>query len=250
MATASLIAGGILSRAIESGVRREKVWLAGGTPAIRLRPETPGPYPIALLAHGGTASKETLFRFGEALAAAGFDFFTVDQAGHGESRQSFTLFRVTGKPEALARALGSVTVFLGHSMGGGAGAWSVREAGFVLTTGTWIGAAPTLHRIPVQLVLFGVIWLALAGINKLRMPRWSLVVLVGLLAAGCRVIAGVNHVFAFALLGATLGVSSLLLCVGTIVGRIAARGGTRQAGDFAMAIFASYTIGQCVPMLI
>ena len=36
-----------------------------------------------LLAHGATGSNEMLFRFGEALAAAGFECYSVDQAGHG-----------------------------------------------------------------------------------------------------------------------------------------------------------------------
>jgi len=55
------------------------------TPSLRLFPATPGPHPIALLAHGAAGSKENCFRFGEALAAVGFDCYSVDQAGHGES---------------------------------------------------------------------------------------------------------------------------------------------------------------------
>ena len=51
-AIAALILGAILSRVIEPGVRVEKVMLTGNTPALRLSPETPGPHPIALLAHG------------------------------------------------------------------------------------------------------------------------------------------------------------------------------------------------------
>jgi hypothetical protein len=53
----------------------EKVMLTGNTAAFRLSPETPAPHPIALLAHGATGSKKKLFRFGEALAAAGFDWY-------------------------------------------------------------------------------------------------------------------------------------------------------------------------------
>src|SRR5215208_2833750 len=84
-AGAALILGAVLSRVIEPGVRVEKVMLAGHTPALRLSPATPGPHPVALLAHGGGASKEMMFRFGEALAAAGFDCYSADQAGYGES---------------------------------------------------------------------------------------------------------------------------------------------------------------------
>ena len=72
-AIAVLVPAAILSRAVEPGVRVEKVILATNTPALRLFPATPGPHPIALLAHGNGGSKEMLFRFGESLAAAGFD---------------------------------------------------------------------------------------------------------------------------------------------------------------------------------
>src|SRR4051794_36290042 len=51
-AIATLIVGARLSRVIEPGVRVEKVMLTTNTPAIRLFPATPGPHPIARLAHG------------------------------------------------------------------------------------------------------------------------------------------------------------------------------------------------------
>jgi hypothetical protein len=69
-AAALFIAGLVLSHRVEPGVRVEAVTLAGGTPALHFVPATAGPHPIALLAHGVSASKETLFRFCEALAAA------------------------------------------------------------------------------------------------------------------------------------------------------------------------------------
>ena len=43
-------------------------------------------------------------------------------------------------------------------------------------------------------------------------------------------------------------VSTLLLLAGAAVGRIATRGGSRRDGDVAMAIFASYVIGQFMPL--
>lgn len=122
---------------------RRKSGLAGNTPAIRLSPSSPGPHPMALLAHGATASKETLFRFGEALSAAGFDCFTVDLPGHGASRQSFSIRKVLHTPGEVARALESVDVFLGHSMGAAVGAWSVREAGFRPKLFIGVGAIKT-----------------------------------------------------------------------------------------------------------
>jgi hypothetical protein len=80
-AIAALILGAILSRVIDPGIRVEKIMLTTNTPALRLFPATPGPHPIALLAHGATGSKEMSFRFVEALAAAGFECYSVDQAG-------------------------------------------------------------------------------------------------------------------------------------------------------------------------
>jgi hypothetical protein len=57
----SLGAGATLSHVFEPGVRVEKLTLTTNTPALRLFPATPGPHPIALLAHGATGSKEPLF---------------------------------------------------------------------------------------------------------------------------------------------------------------------------------------------
>ena len=388
-AIAVLIVGAILSRVIEPGVRVEKVMLTTNTPALRIFPATPGPK--ALLAHGGCGSKENLFRFGEALAAAGFDCYSVDQSGQGESPQPFSLTNIFIKPRELERALGGVDVFIGHSMGGGMGAWSVREDGFrpklfialesdihvgehgppvvvlmarfgefasvirtwlrtqtnaqvvsspwsehitaafdpvlvraavtaacatvgkplptaptawrwrfaglvlgiagalvlmfrlpelhprlarirrfivpgvlllalVLTLGTWLGVSPQLRRIPAQLVVLSVVWLALAGLGRLRLPRWSLVVVAGVLALCCLAVAfsaprvlttlglAEPSLFLFATLTCTLGISTLLLLPSTFVGRIATRGGSRRDGDIAMAIFAGYVIGQFMPL--
>jgi hypothetical protein len=61
MAIAALILGTILSRVIESSVRVEKIMLTRNIPALRIFPATPGPHPIALLAHGATGSKEISF---------------------------------------------------------------------------------------------------------------------------------------------------------------------------------------------
>ena len=389
-AIAALIFGAILSRVIKPGVRVEKIMLTGNTPAIRLFPVTPGPYPIALLAHGATGSKENLFRFSEALAAAGFDCYTVDQAGHGESPQPCSFWQIDGKwgwatnillkPRELERELGSVDVFIGHSMGSGAGEWSVLEDGFrpklfvgvgipvefgehgppllllaglfheiyrpaefraqtnaqvvispwsdhllepfdpvlvnaavqaacatvgkpvpaaptawrwrfaglvlgiagalvlmfrlpelhprlarnrrfivpavlliavIVTMGTWIGVTPQLRRIPLQLVLLVVIWLALAGLSRLRLPRWSLPVVTGILTLGCVALgiayANPTNFFPFVMLTIILGSCTVALLPAVAVGRIATRGGSKRDGDVAMAIFASYGIGQFMP---
>jgi len=54
----------VLSHRIEPRVLVEKIMLKTNTPALRIFPATPGPHPIALLAHGCGGSKEMLFRFG------------------------------------------------------------------------------------------------------------------------------------------------------------------------------------------
>jgi pimeloyl-ACP methyl ester carboxylesterase len=120
-AIASLIAGALLAHVIEPGVRVENLMLAGNTPTLHIFPKTSGPHPVALLAHGITASKETLFRFGEALAAAGFDCYAVDLAGHGESRLRLSGDDMVAQMRGITRALGQVDVFVGHSMGAGVG---------------------------------------------------------------------------------------------------------------------------------
>jgi len=377
----SLGVGAALSHVIEPGVRVEKIMLATNTPALRIFPEAPGSHPIALLAHGNGGSKEMLFRFGEALAAAGFECYSVDLAGYGESPLPCSLTNIDLNFQKAYRALGVVDVFIGHSLGGGVGGWSVRNAGFrpklfigvgapvglgkhgppelllgglfeelwrparlyaitnaqviispwcdhileaydpvlvraavkaacaavgkpvpaaptawrwrfaglvlamagalvlmfrlpelhprlawirgfivpcvmllalVLTLWPWAGVTPQLRRIPQQLVLLPVVWLALSGLGKLRLPRWSLAAVTGILALGClalRIAYATKPVLMlFATLMCIFAISTLLLLPSTLVGRIATRGGSRRDGDVAMAIFASYVIGQFMPL--
>jgi len=118
----------------------------------------------------------------------------------------------------------------------------------VLTLWPWVGVSPQLRRIPLQLVVLGVVWLALVGAGRLRMPRWSLAVVTGILAPGFLAIARSTHIFLFALFMAIFAISTLVLLPSVAVGRIATRGGSRRDGDIAMAIFASYAIGQFMPL--
>jgi pimeloyl-ACP methyl ester carboxylesterase len=375
----SLGAGAALSHVIEPGVRVEKLMLTTNIPALRIFPTTPGPHPKALLAHGGGGSKEMLFRFGEAFAAAGFDCYSIDQAGQGESPQPISLTNILINIQESDRALGEVDVFIGHSLGGGAGAWCVRDFGFrpklflalesdihvgkrgppvvvlmarfgefapmlrtwlkaqtnaqvisspwsehitaaydaglvnggvkaacaafgkpvpsaptawrwrllglllgitgalglmyclpelnprlarvrrfivpgvllvalILTLWPWLGVKPQLRRIPVHLGVLGLIWLALIGASRLRMPRWSLPVLTAILTLCFLAAFWPTGIFFLGLLFAISAIGTLLLLPSVAVGRIAARGGSRQDGDIAMAIFASYVIGQFIPL--
>jgi hypothetical protein len=120
----------------------------------------------------------------------------------------------------------------------------------ILTMGTWFGVTPQWRRTAAQLVLLPAIWLTVAGLSRLRLPRWSLVVLSGILAVACLALPMIfpASMFLFVMLTNTLAISTLLLLPSTLVGRIAARGGSRRDGDVAMAIFASYVIGQFMPL--
>jgi hypothetical protein len=122
----------------------------------------------------------------------------------------------------------------------------------LLTMGTWIGVTPQLRRIPQQLVLFVFIWLALAGLSRLRLPKWSLPVVTGILALACLALAFAcvknTLIWLFATFMCTFAISTLLLLPALAVSRIASRGGSRRDGDIAMAIFASYVIGQFMPL--
>jgi pimeloyl-ACP methyl ester carboxylesterase len=155
-AVASLVAGVLLAHVIEPGVGVEKVILAGNTPTIHIFPKTSEPHPVALLAHGVTASKETMFRFGEALAAAGFDCYAVDLAGHGESRLRCSGGEMVAQMRDITRALGRVDVFVGHSMGAGVGQASVQNGDLSPKLFIAAGANPSLgKRGPPLLLLAG-----------------------------------------------------------------------------------------------
>src|SRR6058998_2133940 len=120
-AIAALILGAILSRVIEPGVHVQKVTLVEDTPALKFIPAGAGPHPVALLAHGYASSKDAPFRYDEAIAAAGFICYSVDQPGHGASPRPYTLIEAEHTWEAVAREVGPVDVFAGWSMGGATG---------------------------------------------------------------------------------------------------------------------------------
>lgn len=70
----------------------------------------------------------------------------------------------------------------------------------------------------------------------------------GILAAGCLAVAYATGNFLIEMFMAIFAISTLLLLPAVAVGRIATRGGSRRDGDLAMAIFASYVIGQFMPL--
>src|ERR1043165_3074837 len=108
-------------------------------------------------------------------------------------------------------------------------------------------------KIPQQLLLLPIIWLALARLSRLGLPRWSLAVVSGILALGSitlQIAYLTNDAIAFlsAVLMCTFAICTLLLLPSALVGRIAARGGSRRDGDVTMTIFASYVLGQFMPL--
>src|SRR5208282_1928187 len=146
--------GTVLSHRIEPGVHVQKVTLAEETPALEFLPAGPGPHPVALLAHGYAGSKETLFRYGEALAAAGFICYDVDLPGHGASPRTYTFMEAVHTLEAVAREVGPVDVFAGHSLGASTGGEAVREGGMTPGLFIAIGGSPALgdHAPPLLLL--------------------------------------------------------------------------------------------------
>ncbi|HXJ57953.1 MAG TPA: alpha/beta fold hydrolase [Verrucomicrobiae bacterium] len=154
VAAVCFITGLTLSHRIEPGVRVEKVTLPEDTPALKFIPTGAGPHPVGLLAHGYASSKEALFRYGEALAAAGFICYSVDQPGHGASPRTCTLMEAAHTLEAVAREVGPVDVFAGWSMGGFTGGEAVREGGMKPRLFIAIGSMPVLgdHAPPLLLL--------------------------------------------------------------------------------------------------
>jgi hypothetical protein len=159
IAAASIICfvfGVALSHRIEPGVRVQTVTLADETPALKFLPAGPEPHRVAVLAHGYAGSKETLFRYGEALAAAGFVCYDVDLPGHGASPRKFTFMEAVDTLEGVAREVGPVDIFAGWSMGGFTGGEAVRQGGMKPGLFIAIGSVPVLgEHAPPLLFLAG-----------------------------------------------------------------------------------------------
>ena len=149
-AIAFFVAGILLSQRVEPGVRVKTVTLAGNTPALEFLPAGLGPHPVALF----PGSKEGCFCYGEALAAAGFECFALDFPGLGASpQQGFSLYEAVRTVAEVARAVGPVDVFLGHSMGAYTGSGAVRDGDLKLKLFIAVGALPDLGKHGPPLVL-------------------------------------------------------------------------------------------------
>lgn len=163
-----LVLGVLLAHRVEPGVTVESVTLARGTPALMFSPERPGG-PTALLAHGVTASKETLFPLGEALALEGYTAYAIDLPGHGRSPLGFRPELNARTILAVADELGTVELYLGHSMGAYAGAQAWRQ-GFRPTRFLALGA------LPAPVTLLAGRWEEAVPLARLQASGWPLVV--------------------------------------------------------------------------
>jgi len=121
----SLGIGLFLSQSIAPGIRVERLTLAKDTPALKFIPSASGQHPVALLCHGITASKETMFRPAEALASAGFVCYAMDFPGHGQSPHRFNVENTIDALSAVSHQIGPIDIFVGHSMGAGPGSFAV-----------------------------------------------------------------------------------------------------------------------------
>ncbi|HEY3997705.1 MAG TPA: alpha/beta fold hydrolase, partial [Candidatus Xenobia bacterium] len=171
LAAIVLVVGLWLSHQVDPRVRVDRLFLNGRIATIKFTPRLAGPHPNVLMAHGVGASKETLFRLGEALAASGLTCYAIDLPGHGGS--SFR-FRAHDNAETLreaAQEIGSIDVFVGHSMGAYAGADAIyrhymaprllialgalpsTKAPLLVLVGRWDEAVPAGHLPPQHLIV-------------------------------------------------------------------------------------------------
>ncbi len=156
----------MLSRKIEPEVTVSKVKIAGDTPALRFASAGNGPHPVALIAHGVFCNKEMLLCYGEALAHAGFDCYSVDLPGHGQSPHSFGVEAIGSSLAECAREVGPVDVFIGHSMGAYAGSLAETKEAFRPRLFIAIGALPQLVAPAPPLLLMS------GELDEFVRPAW------------------------------------------------------------------------------
>jgi pimeloyl-ACP methyl ester carboxylesterase len=115
-------------------------------------------------------------------------------------------------------------------------------AAVALTSGSWLGAMPTLRRLPAQLAAVLATALVVVPAGRLRVPRWTFPALAGACSLSC-LATGALFLGLFAFLFA------LVCLAGAIVARIADWRSGRSQGDVAFAVFVGYAMGQWLPLL-
>jgi pimeloyl-ACP methyl ester carboxylesterase len=71
-----------------------------------------------LVVHGLNSNKQIMNVFSSAMAGAGFEVYSIDLPGHGDSPAGFEATRARSAVEQVLQELGDVTV-IGHSLGAG-----------------------------------------------------------------------------------------------------------------------------------
>jgi pimeloyl-ACP methyl ester carboxylesterase len=119
-----------------------------------------GDGPTALLMHGWAGRAEQLTAFVPPLLAAGFSVIAPDAPAHGGSsgRQS-SLLAFAQTLEAVAKRVGRIEAFVGHSAGAAAGALAI-ERGLDVGRAVFIAPAASLADVVVRFA-----W-------QLRIPPW------------------------------------------------------------------------------
>jgi hypothetical protein len=141
-----LLVAVVLSHLIEPTVHVEHATIGANTPALHFTPNSTGKHPVALLGHGVTASKETLFRIAEALTAADFECYAIDFPGHGESSSPFRPRELVPKLKQIAQAIEPIDVYIGHSMGAYVGGTATHDTNFAPRLFIAIGAIPPFGK--------------------------------------------------------------------------------------------------------
>jgi pimeloyl-ACP methyl ester carboxylesterase len=118
----------LMHMSVPSGVTRESVSIAGpdGKPCVATVWRPNSPKAIMLIGHGVTSNQGVMATIAKAFAANGYTAVTLDFWGHGRSRERFDWSSNAAQLKAWfawAHGLGGLPMaYLGHSMGGMAGA--------------------------------------------------------------------------------------------------------------------------------
>jgi pimeloyl-ACP methyl ester carboxylesterase len=101
-----------------SGIRRPGVFAAGlPTPYFHYNPQLPRLGQV-LVVHGLDANKEMMNLLCLGLSDAGFEVYSIDLPGHGDSSVGFNAMTARQVVNAVLDTLGPDTIVIGHSLGG------------------------------------------------------------------------------------------------------------------------------------
>lgn|GEM_PF-1567251 len=103
-----------------AGERTEGVFdVQPPTPYFHYAPRAAPPLGRLLVVHGLGGSKEVMNMLSYALADSGYEVYSIDLPGHGDSQAGFNAMLSLNVLRAVLERLGTHTVVLGHSLGAG-----------------------------------------------------------------------------------------------------------------------------------